>query len=477
MMRPFRISEIAAACAVRDDNTSVFRGAVRIDSRLVQSGDIFVALRGDRFDGHDFIGDVERAGAVVAIVEHEDSGSGMTQWLVRDTTRILGELAAFNRNAFSGPVIGVTGSVGKTTTKEMIAAILAQNGSPLVTTGNLNNHLGVPLTLLQLSAGHDCAVVEMGASALGEIRYLTKLVKPLVALVTAVAPAHVEGFGSIDNVAIGKAEIFEGLQEGGTAIINLDNRYTAPWAAQLAEKFQVLRYSASETEHATLPDVYAKDIRQDRDGIFFRLHYREESAPVSLSFLGIHNVGNAVAAAACCFAIGMSMTDVVAGLKQARPYKGRLALRQGFNDCCIIDDSYNANPASVRMAIAALMAMPLSNRILVLGDMAELGAEAESMHFEIGVNARQAGVTTLLACGDLSRAAVQGFGEGAQHFPDHVTLIDACLELTNPQTTFLVKGSRSAEMDRVVDGLTTTLLQEETVMTIDQVNKQKRGRQ
>lgn len=450
-MQLFPLTELAMACGVTETRPEPMTGNVRIDSRQVQPGDIFVALQGEHVDGHDFLKEVDSAGAVAAIVEKSIQGCLLPQWIVPDAVIALGNIAAMNRNAFTGPVIGVTGSVGKTTVKEMIAAVLAQNGQPLMTAGNLNNHLGVPLTLLRLDKIHDSAVIEMGASALGDIQYLTQIVRPHVALVTSVEAAHVEGFGSIDNVAIGKAEIFEGLVDGGTAIINLDNNYTKKWFEPLSERFNVLSYSASQGVHNQRADFFASEIVSGHDKWHFNLHFRDDIYPVSLSFLGDHNVANALAAAACCFAAGITLQTIVSGLEAAAPYKGRLQKRMGFMNSVVIDDSYNANPASVKMAINALMMFPEKKKIVVLGDMAELGEAADILHGEIGAFARQAGVTRLMACGPLSVHAASHFGASAECFNDHESLANACLLLADSQTVFLVKGSRSAGMDRVVD--------------------------
>lgn len=449
-MRDFTLSELASACGVVCQDGRAFAGNVAIDSRKIKAGDVFVALRGAHVDGHDYLEDVKRAGAMAAIVERQQTGCTLIQWEVPDAVQALGALAALNRQSFSRSVIGLTGSAGKTTTKEMIAAILSEDGRPLVTEGNLNNHLGVPLTLLRLSPEHDSAVVEMGASAMGEIRYLTSLVKPTVALVTLVAQAHIEGFGSIENIASGKFEIFEGLSEDGTAIINLDNAWTSGWLENVSRQFRVVCYSMMENADA---DVRAVHIRTGDDGMHFTLSAYGNEANVHLHFLGAHNVGNAVAAASCCLAAGMDFARVIAGLTNARPYSGRLCLRAGLAGCSLIDDSYNANPASVEMAIRSLMDMEGQDRILVLGDMAELGSDAYQLHFEMGELAKSLGVSKLLACGGLTRATVKGFGEGGQHYPDQDALRDACQTLAAQGVIFLIKGSRSSAMDRIVESM------------------------
>lgn len=447
MMRPISLAAVASACGVAWDKTDILFSGVCTDSRTLQPGDLFVALRGERFDAHDFLALVEKNGAVAAVVEKTDPAVSMSQLQVVDTISALGKLAALNRAFFHGKTIGLTGSAGKTTTKEMIAAILAQHGSPLVTAGNLNNHLGVPITLLRLSPENDSAVIEMGASAVNEIRYLTGLAKPDVALVTNVAPAHLEGFGTIENVAKGKREIFEGLPDNGTAIINLDNEWTASWNEDLASRFHVLTYSMCRAA-----DISASRIVQSADGVSFDLHIANTVLPINLSFLGEHNVGNALAAAACCMALGVSPEDIASGLRLAKPYKGRLQSKRGMNDCLVIDDSYNANPASMRMAIDALMARE-GKKILVLGDMGELGADASELHAGVGAYAKAAGVETLLATGVLCRAATERFGEGALWFESRELLASHCLSQAASDSVFLVKGSRSAGMEQVADAL------------------------
>lgn len=441
---------VADACGVARSESDVFFSGVKIDSRKIEAGDLFVALQGERFDGHDFLADVQHAGAVAAVVERIDSHVSLPQLQVKNSAQALGKIAALNRNLFRGKVIGLTGSAGKTTTKEMIAAILAQQGKPLVTQGNLNNHLGVPLTLLSLSAQHDCAVIEMGASALGEIHYLTQLVKPDVALVTNVGAAHLEGFGSIENVATGKHEIFSGLSESGTAVINLDNGWTAAWEKDFSASIQVITYSTEKRA-----DIFATHVEQTVDGVAFTLHANHARRPVTLQFLGLHNVSNALAAAACTLALGLSIDVVAAGLAAAKPYKGRLQTRKGVQNCRVIDDSYNANPASMRAAIDALLSCA-GEKVLVLGDMRELGADAQQLHAGIGTYAREAGIKTLLLTGELSRATAVAFGAGAQHFLTWELLAAQCIALANEHTVFLVKGSRSAGMDRVADRLAAT---------------------
>lgn len=447
-MRALSLSAVAQACGIAQAAVDVQFTGVTTDSRKVQPGDLFVALRGERFDAHDFLPAVQQAGAVAALVERPDNSLSLPQLQVPDTVQALGVVATLNRALFAGKLVGLTGSAGKTTTKEMIAAILAQQHRPLVTTGNLNNHLGVPLTLLRLAPEHDCAVIEMGASAVGEIRYLTGMAKPDVALVTTVEAAHIEGFGSLENVARGKCEIFEGLPADGVAVVNLDNPWTASWRERLAQQYRVVTFSISQCA-----DVWVDAIVQDAGCLHFNLHTNEGMWPVRLAFIGTHNVGNAIAAAACCLAAGIPVEQVITGLQAAQPYKGRLQSKRGARGCLVIDDSYNANPASVRMAIDALMACE-GKKILVLGDMGELGPDAVAMHAETGRYARAAGVTCLKATGVLSRATVEGFGKGGEYFDDWQALANSCIAEAAGDSVFLIKGSRSAGMDRVATLLT-----------------------
>jgi UDP-N-acetylmuramoyl-tripeptide--D-alanyl-D-alanine ligase len=273
------------------------------------------------------------------------------------------------------------------------------------------------------------------------------MVRPDVALVTNVAAAHLEGFGSISNVAKGKREIFAGLPQNGTAVINLDNEWTAGWQGMLAQDFSVLTYSMNGAA-----DLYASDIAQAADGISFVLHAGSNSQKVNLTFLGKHNVGNAVAAAACCMAAGVSFGEIVSGLQAAEPYKGRLQTKRGISGCIVIDDSYNANPASVQIAIDALLACD-GKKVLVLGDMGELGVDARLLHAEIGAYAKASGVEQFLVTGELSRVAAEKFGAGSECFDSWQSLANRCIEIATKDSVFLIKGSRSAGMDRVVDAL------------------------
>ena len=440
-----QIAQWAGAAEVLGATEQLF-DRVETDSRKVQAGDLFVCLTGERFDAHDFLAQVAAAGAAAALVSKPNSDVDLPQIVVADTELALAQLAKNQFAQFQGRVIGLTGSAGKTTTKEMIAAILREVGNPLVTQGNLNNQIGVPLTLLSLTEQHDCAVIEMGASRKGDIAYLVDLVRPQVALVNNVEPAHIEGFGSLAGVARGKFEIFAGVRADGVCVINLDNAFTRAYPEQLSGR-KLINFSLNEAADVTASELTLADGLQH-----FTLNINGESAPVQLAFYGRHNVGNALAAAACCSAAGIAIADIARGLSKAVPYKGRLQRRLTACGAIVIDDSYNANPASMRMAIDVLAAQP-GRRLFVMGNMAELGPEALALHAEIGQYARDAGITEFLCTGELAQAAAERFGDGAQHFVDWQTLAEAASLALAPDTIFLIKGSRSAGMERVADYL------------------------
>lgn len=421
--------------------------AVSTDSRGLQHGELFVALRGERFDGHDFLADVaERACGLV--VDTPDRSLRVPQWVVPDTVVALGRIALCNRERFNGPVIAITGSSGKTTVKEMTAAILSRRGEVLATSGNLNNHIGVPLTLLRLDDSHRYAVIEMGASGTGEIASYCHWARPDVALVNNVAAAHLQGFGSLEGTARAKGEIYQGLQDDGRAVVNLDEPFAAGWLAQLGGRAR-LTYGINGGG----ADVRATDIDMAQDGCCrFLLHIRGERVPVALSIPGRHNVANALAAACCAHAVGVALPDIAAGLAAAMTVGGRLRVCQGVGGARLIDDSYNANPGSVRAAIDTLARFE-GRRVLVLGDMAELGDNERQLHHEVGSYAREQGIDELWTVGVLSEHAASGFG-GGRHFGDRSGLAAALRPLLEPGLTVLVKGSRSAGMEAVVAALT-----------------------
>lgn len=419
---------------------------VSTDSRRLRPGELFVALRGSRFDGHDFLAQIaDQAGGLV--VERPDKRLLVPQWVVPDTTRALGQLALLARDQFTGPVIAITGSSGKTTVKEMTAAILRGLGPVLATRGNLNNHIGLPLTLLSGEPDQRCAVLELGASAEGEIAYLAGIAKPTVAVVNNVLPAHVQGFGSLAGVARGKGEIYAALGPRGTAVFNLDldSRWLALWRASLP-CLQSIGFSLSNPA----ADLTAKDVILDSEGrASFLLRAPTGEVPVSLQVPGRHNVANALAAAACALAAGAGLEAIAAGLRAVLPAPGRMQVRKGPRGARLIDDSYNANPGSVRAAVDTLAGYA-GRRLLVLGDMGELGPDAPGLHREVGAYAAARGIDGFYACGPLSKLAAEAFGSGATSFADKEQLARELLGTLDADTTVLIKGSRSAGMEDIV---------------------------
>ncbi|MFN4340898.1 MAG: UDP-N-acetylmuramoyl-tripeptide--D-alanyl-D-alanine ligase [Azonexus sp.] len=442
------LSQVARDVQGRMVGTDVAVDGVSTDTRAIAQGALFVALAGERFDAHDFLEQAVAGGAAALLVaDAARLPAGVPAVVVGDTRLALGRLAAAWRARFTLPVIAVTGSNGKTTTKEMIAAILkaAYGAAVLSTRGNLNNDIGLPLTLLGLSPAHQAAVIEMGMNRPGEIAYLAKLGAPTVALVTNAQRAHLEGMGDLDEVAREKGSIFSGLPADGVAVINADDAYADAWREMAAGR-PVRTFAI---DHAA--DVRAT-VRQHGLELALDLQAPEGEAAIALRVPGRHNARNAVAAAAACLAAGVPLAAVVAGLEGFAGVKGRLQRRMGKSGAEILDDTYNANPDSVRAGIDVL-ASTIGRKILVLGDMGEIGEASGQYHDEIGGYAKSQGVDLLFALGEATKAAVRNFGEGARHFCHVDKLIAALNKEAGPETTVLVKGSRFMKMERVADAL------------------------
>ncbi|WP_462381542.1 UDP-N-acetylmuramoyl-tripeptide--D-alanyl-D-alanine ligase [Pseudomonas sp. Marseille-QA0892] len=439
------LAELAAALDGRATDDARF-SSVSTDSRAIRAGDLFVALTGPRFDGHDYLAQVAAKGAVAALVEREVDGAGIPQLVVNDTRKALGQLGALNRHAYAGRLAAITGSSGKTTVKEMLACILRCFGPVLATRGNLNNELGVPLTLLELSPAHRSAVVELGASGLGEIAYTVSLAQPDVAILNNAGTAHVGEFGGPENIVRAKGEIIDGLADSGVAVLNRDDKAFSTWVARAAGR-RVLSFGLDAAS-----DFRANDLVRDARGCHgFMLNAPTGSAFVQLNLLGAHNVCNALAAAAAAYALDVSIEDIVAGLQALQPVKGRAVARITADGLRVIDDSYNANPASV-CAAADIVAGFEGRRVLALGDMGELGEWAKQAHADVGAYAKGR-VDALYAVGPLMAHAVGAFGANGHHFTDQAELIAAIAQERGPNTTILIKGSRSAAMENVVTAL------------------------
>ncbi len=421
---------------------------VTTDSRNTSSGQLFVALRGENFDAHDFLEQALANGAAALLVA--DAGrlpEGASAVVVEHTRLALGRLAAVWRRRFAIPVLAVTGSNGKTTTKEMIAAILrARFGDAvLATRGNLNNDIGLPLTLLGLNEHHRAAVIEMGMNHPGEIAYLAGIGAPTAALVTNAQRAHLEGMGDLPEVAREKGSIFAGLSPDGVAVVNADDPYAGLWREMAGDR-SVLSYAV---DHRA--DVHGSVIQHGLETRII-LSAPQGGAEVVLAIPGRHNARNAVAAAAICLAAGLPMTAVVQGLSSFAGVKGRLQRRPGQKGAVVLDDTYNANPDSVRAGIDVL-ASTIGRKILVLGDMGEIGEASAQYHDEVGGYAKSQGIDRLLTLGDAARTAVRNFGEGGRHFCNAEKLVTALLPELAPDTTVLVKGSRFMKMERVADAI------------------------
>ena len=423
--------------------------SISIDSRTAQPCCLFVALKGPNFDGHEFVESAVAQGAVGVLVEREMPTS-IPQVVVPDALHALSQFAGAWRQQFTYPVIAVTGSNGKTTTKEMLGSILVQRGEVLVTRGNLNNHIGVPLTLLNLQSGHQAAVIEMGASAPGEIAHLTALTQPTVGLVTNAGSAHLEGFGGIEGVARGKGELFRDLSSNAVAIINTDDAYASYWRAHCGAQTQItfgLDHPADFSASKVL-------VHHDQDGsqTRFELATPQGQCSIGLRLVGIHNLRNALGAAAAAYAAGATLEQIQRGLDGMRPVGGRLQPKPALHGAQLIDDSYNANPNSVRAGIDALKSRG-GRRWLILGDMLELGSGSPQLHADIGAYARDSGVEQLFAIGAYTQHAVDAFGQGAYWFATLDELVSVVMSSLESGITVLIKGSRGNRLERAVAAL------------------------
>ena len=456
----FTASELAAATG------GAWAGAlpgpvagVSTDTRSIAAGSAFVALRGDRFDGHDFLADAARSGAACAVVARDRAGAvpaGLPALVVDDTLRALGAIARHHRLRFPVPVVGVTGSNGKTTTREMIAAILATRGPVLKTEGNLNNEVGVPLTLLRLDATHAAAVIEMGMNHRGEIGRLTALAEPRVGVVTNAFPAHLEGLGTVDGVAEAKGELYKGLPADGIVVANADDPRMLHRARKSGRR--VLTFSGGGDREA---DVVVLDVlAQDPDGMRFLLGIGTKELEVALPLVGVHNAVNAAAAAAAALALGCTDREIVRGLAGVRAVGRRLRIERLPSGVLLVDDCYNANPASMKAALATLRALAGTGRaVAALGDMLELGAAEADLHRELGADAARAGLAALATFGPRSRLAHEAAlaaglpAADAFHTEDPQALAAFVRERLRPGDVLLVKGSRGMKLERLVEAL------------------------
>lgn len=421
-----------------------FRG-VSTDTRTIRSGELYFALRGPNFDGSDFVDSAAERRAAAAVVSAPVDVE-LSQITVGDTRLALGELAASWRRRMPATVVGVTGSNGKTTAKEMIAACLSLQGETLATSGNLNNDIGMPLMLSRLGPEHRFAVIEMGANHAGEIAYLAGLAQAEIAVVTNAGPAHLEGFGSLDGVARAKGEILQTQPRPKVAVLNADDRFFPYWQSLVTD---VETVSFGMSGDAT---VRASDVHTGHAGCRFQLHCGGQHLRIDLRLPGEHNVLNACAAAAVAISLKLPLAQVKRGLESVLPVSGRLAPLETRQGAVLYDDSYNANPESVIAACRFLAAQP-GDTLLVLGDMGELGDDAPALHRSVGEAASAAGLERLMATGELSQHTVDGFGSGGTWFASVDELTEALADQVHRNSVVLVKGSRAARMERVVEAL------------------------
>jgi len=436
-----RLSEMADCLGCPAPGRDVTVDAIVADSRRVDYGTLFAALPGSQVDGHDFAGAAVQMGAVALLVSRRLQ-LDVPQLVVPDVLRAMGQLAALLRQRLDPAVVGITGSNGKTTVKEMIASILRPAGAVLATRGNYNNELGLPLSLFELQPKHRFAVLELGASKAGDIAYLAGIAQPDVGLITNIGPAHLGGFGSVEGVARAKGEIYAALPVDGCAVINADEPWQEAWR-KVNRAGRVMTFGSQPG-----CDVRAAGTEQQP-----RIETAAGGFDLRLALPGAHNRLNAAAATAAALALGIELDAIRRGLEAVEPVPGRLNFIDTGAGWTVIDDTYNANPASLYSALQVLSGMQ-GTPWLVLGDMKELGTDSPKMHREVGEAARAMGVTRLFAIGDMSMHTVDAFGEGAEHFSDREELADCLRRLLRPGINCLVKGSRSMGMEWVVQAIT-----------------------
>ena len=446
MMRPLSLSELRLPLdgQLHGDDCDIL--GVSTDSRTLHDGDLFVALRGEHFDGQEYVSQANSVGATAALVR-QVVASPLPQLQVADTQRALGLLGAYNRQQYKGPLIGITGSSGKTTVKNMVHAVLSRRGETLATEGNFNNEIGVPLTLLRLRPGVEFAVVEMGAAKAGDIAWLCELACPTIALLLNAMPAHLEGFASVEGVAAAKGEIFDRLVKTDVAVINADQSWARQWRKR-ASAATVMDFGLEQPASITARNIQGMGVR----GVSFTASTPVGDMSIRLNLAGVHNVANALAAVAVGLACELSLTDIRDGLESLQPSDGRLRSMVSPLGASIIDDCYNANPGSVRAAIDMLAACS-GRRTLLLGAMRELGHGSSELHREVGEYARAAGIDQLWGVGPELEICVDAFGAGGRYFEDRSAALMDVERQFGEGDTVLVKGSRSAGMEQVLHAL------------------------
>jgi UDP-N-acetylmuramoyl-tripeptide--D-alanyl-D-alanine ligase len=419
--------------------------SISIDTRSLKPGDVYLAIKGEHFDGHAFVDSAIETGCKGLIVEQGavEASPAVPTLFVKDTVEALNTLALWNRQQFKGGLVGLTGSSGKTSTKNILSAILSEKASTSATKGNFNNEIGVPLTLLEIAKEDHFAVVEMGARKPGDIAYLSDIVRPDVALVLNAGQAHIEIFGSYESIVATKGEIYDALSADGVGVINLDDPAHLVWLEKLSGK-RVLSFSSKGSQ----ADVYASALNCDAQGSRFDLNYKGEKIKVFLPMPGLHHVQNGLAASAAAIALGLSLEEIAHGLEKVTSSEGRMD-RIELAGLSLLDDSYNANPASVKAALDVLAMQP-GYRIAVLGEMAELGQHAEALHLGVAAHVRDSGIENVLLLGPYAQQMAESIGARAQFFVSKDALVESIFSNEHQDKIILVKGSRSAAMDEVV---------------------------
>lgn len=438
------LQNVAATLSSEYLGENVTVNGISTDTRTIKGGELFIALKGPNFDGHNFINTAIENGAVACLVQEDVNADNII--ITTDTHKALGLLARAWRRKFQNPVIAITGSNGKTTVKEMIASILSEKQSVMATHGNLNNDIGVPLTLFRLNNSYAAAVIEMGANHTGEIEYLSNIALPDVAIVTNVGSAHLEGFGSLENTAKAKSEIFQGLSESGVAIINADDPFFDVFKEATAQ-YNVISFGIKNNA-----DVSCQ-CKSGTEGSHLNITTPKGDCEIKLKLLGSHNVMNALAAIAASVAADIPLEQIVKGLENLPPVNGRLQMKQGINNSRVIDDTYNANPTSLYAALNVLHDFS-GKRFLALGDMGELGGNEDKLHIEAGNYAKESGVDSLYSLGKLAAKAAKEFGGNGFCYDKHEDMINALRNELSQDVTLLVKGSRNMHMENVVNALT-----------------------
>lgn len=420
---------------------------ISTDTRTIKGGELFIALKGPNFDGHNFVKQALDNGAVACLVEEQVDADHFV--ITNNTHQALGLLAKAWRQKFTKPVFAITGSNGKTTVKEMIASIVNQQQKAMATYGNLNNDIGVPLTLFRLNETFSAAVIEMGANHADEIKYLTNIVLPDIAIITNVGSAHLEGFGSLDNTAKAKGEVFKYMSKSGFAIINADDDFADYWKS-ISTQHNVLTFGIKNK--ADISADISKWLSGDADSKL-SVTTPKGDCEINLKLLGEHNVLNALAAISASIAANISLEQIVKGLENLNPVNGRLQMKSGLNKSRVIDDTYNANPTSLRAALNVLKTFS-GKRFLALADMGELGENTEELHKDAGIYAKETGVDSLYSYGKLAAKAAQEFGKNGFSYEKHDDMIEALQNELSQDVTLLIKGSRSMHMENVVNALT-----------------------